>query len=398
MPVAVGIDVAKEFHWAVVKIAESGQILASRRVNNDPSELQALIEEITEVEAEHGAATVGLDVLGGIAGLVEAMLLEAGLSVVHLPGLAVNRARRATVGGERKSDPKDAEVIADQVRMRTDLRPVTATDEVDVELRLLVGRRRELVTDATRRLARLRDLLTSIFPGLERVVDVTGKAGLWLLTGYVTPAEIRSAGSSGLTEHLARAGGLRRSVIAALVADAVSAAEAQRVAVPGEAIAAGLVRELAAEALEARTKLAALDKRIEAVLDRHPDAALVRSLPGMGATLTAEFLAEAGGIARFPTADQLASAAGLAPVLKQSGKVRYLQRSHAGNKALKRVFYQSAFCAIQTDPTSRAYYRRKRAEHKRHHQALIALARRRVNVLHAMLRTRQSYRPQQAAA
>ncbi|MEV6323465.1 IS110 family transposase, partial [Nocardia sp. NPDC051787] len=58
---------------------------------------------------------------------------------------------------------------------------------------------------------------------------------------------------------------------------------------------------------------------------------------------------------------------------------------------LKRVFYQSAFIAVGCNPTSKIYYRRKRSEGKPHHQALIALARRRVNVLHAILRNRQPY-------
>jgi transposase len=110
----------------------------------------------------------------------------------------------------------------------------------------------------------------------------------------------------------------------------------------------------------------------------------------MGATLTAEFIAEAGTLARFPSPDHLASAAGLAPVLRQSGKVHYLQRARAGNKALKRLFYQSAFCSL-THPISRAFYDRKRAEGKRHHQAVLALARRRVNVLHAILRDRRPF-------
>jgi transposase len=162
--------------------------------------------------------------------------------------------------------------------------------------------------------------------------------------------------------------------------------------VPGETTAARLIRELADDALTARDRLARLDSEIVEALDHHPDGPLIRSLPGMGVVLTAEFLAEAGGLHRFPTPDALASAAGLAPVLQQSGKMHYLRRSHAGNKALKRVFYQSAFCAIQRDPLSKAFYRRKRADGKRHHQALIALARRRVNVLHAMLRTRTEFR------
>lgn len=60
-------------------------------------------------------------------------------------------------------------------------------------------------------------------------------------------------------------------------------------------------------------------------------------------------------------------------------------------RPLKRIFYNSAFCAIRADPASRAFYTRKRTEGKRHQQALIALARRRVSVLHAILRTRVPY-------
>src|SRR3546814_11393649 len=76
------------------------------------------------------------------------------------------------------------------------------------------------------------------------------------------------------------------------------AAHAQTISVPGEAVAADLVRDLAREMLTARDQLHHIDRRIEGTLDRHPDAALIRSLPGMGATLTAEFLAITGGIAR----------------------------------------------------------------------------------------------------
>jgi transposase len=391
MAVAVGIDVAKEFHWAEIKVAETGVVLASHRVDNTPQAISDLVAEVRSAQASHGRARVGIDILGGIATLLGAMLAEAGLTVVHIPGLAVNRARRATTGGEHKSDPKDAKVIADQVRTRDDLREIEPMRELDVELRLLVGRRSELVTDATRRFALLRDLLTSVHPGLERAVDVTTKTGLHLLTRYVTPAEICRAGKSRLLAWLRRAGHVRAAAIEALADAAIAAAAAQRIAVPGEAVAADLIRGLAAEALAAREQIKAIDTRIEAVLARHPDAALIRSLPGMGATLTAEFLSVTGGITRFPNGGTLASAAGLAPVLKQSGKVRYLQRATAGDKALKRVFYQSAFIAVGCDPASKAYYARKRAEGKAHHQAVLALARRRVNVLHAILRARRPY-------
>ena len=114
----------------------------------------------------------------------------------------------------------------------------------------------------------------------------------------------------------------------------------------------------------------------------------------MGAVLTAELIAEAGTIQRFASADALAAAAGFAPVLRQSGKTRFLRRAMGGNGS-----YQSAFCSLHT-PASRAFYARKRREGKRHHQAQIALARRRINVLWAMLNSRRAFvvEPQLTAA
>ena len=173
---------------------------------------------------------------------------------------------------------------------------------------------------------------------------------------------------------------------------------------------ARLIRELATEALATRARLAELDRELEALLlARHPaasggsvsagararghgrDAALVRSLPGRGAILTAEFLVEAGSLGRFRSADALASAAGIAPGLRQSGRTRFLRRPTGGNKGLKRVFYPSAFCS-RGHPDWRAFYDRKRREGKRHHQAIIALARRRVNVLWAIVQSRTPFR------
>ena len=128
-----------------------------------------------------------------LPGLTEAMLAEAGFALVHVPGFAVNRARQGTRGGENKSDPRDARVIADQVRMRRDLRVIEAERELDLDMRLLVGRRRDLVDEQTQRIGRLHDLLVSIFPSLERAFDYTTKGPLWLVSKYVTPAELRAS-------------------------------------------------------------------------------------------------------------------------------------------------------------------------------------------------------------
>lgn len=387
MRISVGIDIAKEMHW-VTAISPDGEVLIDRKLLNTPTDLAALVGQLAALD---GVVRIGLDVIGGIAGLAEAMLAEAGFALVHVPGLAVNRARQGSVGGENKSDPRDARAIADQVRIRQDLRPIEPSTEIDLEIRLLVGRRRDLVATQTQRLSRLHDLLVGIFPGLERSLDLTTKGPLHLLTRYVTPAELRAAGRRRLIRHLQAAGGLPHPE--GLADKALAAAAQQTIAVPAERMTARLIRELAAEALLSRTRLIELDHELEALLDRHPDAALIRSLPGMGAVLTAELIAEAGDLSRFRSPDALASAAGIAPVLRQSGRTRFLRRPAGGNKGLKRVFYQSAFCSLG-HADSRAFYDRKKREGKRHHQAVIALARRRVNVLWAVLQTRTPFKAQ----
>lgn len=384
MRISVGIDIAKEIHW-VTAIDAGGVVQVDRKLLNTPAGIATLVDELT---ALRGTVRIGLDVIGGIAGLAEAMLADAGFALVHVPGIAVNRARQGTVGGENKSDPRDARTIAEQVRTRSDLRPIEPATELDREIRLLAGRRSDIVQAQTQRLSRMRDLLVGIFPGLEACLDLKTKGPLHLLTKFATPAELRDAGKKRLVRHLQAAGGVPK--VEDLADRVQTVATEQRIAVPAERMTARLIRELAVEALASRTRLIELDRELEALLARHPDAALIRSLPGMGAVLTAEFIAEAGNLARFRSADALASAAGMAPVLRQSGRSRFLRRPSGGNKGLKRVFYQSAFCSLAHDD-SRAFYERKRREGKRHHQAVIALARRRVNVLWAVVHSRTPF-------
>ncbi len=387
MRISVGMDVAKTIHWACA-VDEAGRTLLDRAVENTPEGIASFAADLRRLGGE---PVIGLDVVGSFAHFLGASLLVEGFRLVHAPGIAVNRAGQGFAGGESKSDPRDARTIADLVRTR-ELRPILPDDETVTAIRLKVGRRRDLIEEQTRRICRLRGLLSSIHPGLERDFDVTCKGPLVLLTRYVTPAEIRQAGKRRIMAHLAKTPHVQGGE--ALGDHAIVAARAQMFAVPGEAAMAELVRELATEALETRVKIIRLDRDLAALLAVHPDGALIQSLPGMGAVLAAEFIACVGDIRRFPSADALASAAGLAPVIRQSGRKAGWRRTYGGDKALKRVFYQGAFCAVcRKDPLSKAFYDRKRREGKHHTQALIALARRRVTVLWTMIQRRQTYDP-----
>jgi len=120
-------------------------------------------------------------------------------------------------------------------------------------------------------------------------------------------------------------------------------------------------------------------------------------MPGVGVRTAARLLTEVAG-KTFPTASHLAAYAGLAPVTRRSGtSIRGEHPSRRGNKILKRTLFLSAFAALR-DPDSRAYYDRKITQGKRHNQALIALARRRSDVLFAMLRDGTIYEPRTPTA
>jgi transposase len=157
-----GVDAGKEFHWACVLDA-SGRELLSRKVENDEADILMLMDEVLLLAKE---IVWALDQPGGGAALLLALLWERNQRVLYVPGLTVDRARDA-YRGESKTDARDAHVIADQGRMRTDLGELEPGEEEVAELQLLLARRRDLVSDQSRTITRLREALLSLFPALE---------------------------------------------------------------------------------------------------------------------------------------------------------------------------------------------------------------------------------------
>ncbi|MGX9889332.1 IS110 family RNA-guided transposase [Streptomyces sp. NPDC002276] len=382
-----GIDAGKT-HRHCVAIDESGRRLLSRRVANDEPEL---LELLVDVLALGDAVTWGIDLADGGAALAITILLSHDQPVHYISGRAIHRASES-YRGEGKTDAKDAAIIADQVRIRRDLHPLRVGDETVIDLKILTGRRTDLVADRTRTVNRLRAQLSGIFPGLERALDLTNTGPLTLLTGYRTSAALRRLGIKRLETWLRN-----RSVRNAdqLAQTAVQAAERQHTSLPGERLTSQMVQTLAREVMALNQQVAELDKLIEARFRDHHHFDVITSMPGLGVILGAEFLAATGGdMSAFGTPDRLAGFGGVAPVPRDSGKISgNLRRPQRYSRRLQRVFYTSALFSIRRCDESRRFYDRKRAEGKRHTQAVLALARRRVNVLWALLRDGRCYRP-----
>ncbi len=102
----------------------------------------------------------------------------------------------------------------------------------------------------------------------------------------------------------------------------------------------------------------AVAEQVEGILDAHPLAGVLTSMPGIGVRTAARILLE-GDASNFASSGHLAAYAGIAPVTRSSGSsIRGEHPARTGNRKLKRAFFLAAFAALH-DPTSRAYYDRK---------------------------------------
>lgn len=381
----VGIDAGKGHHWAVALDAD-GETLFSTKVINDEVQILTLIETAREQADEIRWA---VDISGRASTLLLALLIAHNQNVVYVPGRTVNHMSGA-YQGEGKTDAKDARV-ADQACMRPKGFMVLDTPpELVTTLRVLTNHRADLIADRVRLINRLRDLLVGICPALERAFDYSAAKGpIVMLTEYQTPAALRRIGVKRLTTWLER-----RKVRSAgtVAAKAVEAAQSQQIALPGEKRAAKLVCDLAHQLLALDERIKNNDREIRETFRADDRAEIIESMPGMGPILGAEFVAIVSDLSGYRDASRLASHAGLAPVARDSGRrTGNYHRPKRYNRRLRHIFYMSAQTAMMRPGPSRDYYLRKRSEGFIHTQALLALARRRVDVLWAILRDKRLF-------
>ncbi len=389
--VFVGLDVGKSEHHAVA-LDPRGRVLLDRALPQDEAKLRALICELRR----HGQVLFVVDQPATIGALPLAVARDEGVRVGYLPGLAMRRVAEIHAG-EAKTDARDAAVIAHAAgTLPHALRPLREDDDGIATLAMLAGFDEDLAAQVNQLSNRIRGLLTQIHPALERTLGprLQHPAALDLLQRYPSPQALRSAGRARLAARLRRRAPRLGDRLAE---DIVAALAEQTVVVTGTDAAALVLPQLAEQLALVLAQRQRVAEQLGALVDEHVVCSRLLTMPGVGFRTAARIVVETSG-RHFTTAGHLAAFAGLAPVTHRSGtSVRGERAPRRGNRRLKRTLYLSAFAALK-DPTSRAYYDRKRADRKTHQAALLALARRRSDVLFAMLRDDAEYDPEHALA
>ncbi len=177
-----------------------------------------------------------------------------------------------------------------------------------------------------------------------------------------------------------------------LIDEVFDALDEQTVVVPGTGTLGIVIPSPARPLAAVHEQRRALEAQIEQLLEAHPLSAVLTSIPGAAVRTAATLLVTVGDSISFPTAAHLASYADLAPTTKPSGTAAHGEHApRGGNRQLKRALFFSAFAALH-DPAPHLL-RPMPGPPETHTQALLRLARQRINVLFAMLRDGTFYEP-----
>ena len=384
----VGLDWAATTH-AVCVIDETGAVRWRGTVPHSAAGLAELVQRV----ARFGPPASLPVALERPSGLVVDTLLEAGFRVVpiHPNVVKASRPRYTAAGG--KSDPGDAYLLADL--LRTDghrFRPLQPLADETRALRALVRGRDDLVAQRVAVANQLRALLERFWPGAAAIfADVDSPIALAFLARYPTPASAERLGEHRLAQFLRRHAYSGRRPAAELLAR-LRGAPLSRTGDAETEVSGELVQALVAVLTPLVAQIQQLSAAVAAAVAQHADGPLVQSFPRSGAVNAAQILAELGDDrARFPTADQLAAEAGVAPVTHASGKHRGVAFRWACNKRLRQALTTFADNSRHASAWAAAVYAGARARGCDHPHAIRILARAWVRVLWRCWQDRRPY-------
>lgn len=385
-----GVDWGDAEH-ALCVLDERGGTVLRLSVSHSAEGLKKLVRALAEI-APPAELPVAIERPSGL--VVETLLAEGHPVVpVHPNALKACRPRYRAAGG--KSDPGDAYILADV--LRTDghrFRPVLPASDEMRALRALVRTRDDLVAERVALANQLRALLESFWPGAARIfADVDSPIALAFLDRYPTPDSARCLGPKRLAAFLATHAYCGRRSPEQLLARLRDAPAG--LAGDAEQLAKGqLVRALVAVLDPLVGQIKQLTAAVGHAVAQIPAGQVVMSFPRAGSVCAAQILAELGDDPqRFPSDDQLAAEAGVAPVTHQSGKSRGVTFRFACNKRLRGALTCFADNSRHESPWAHHVYTKARARGCDHPHAVRILARAWTRVLWRCWRDNTPYLP-----
>jgi transposase len=391
-----GIDWA-ETHHDVAIINNAGDLVAKKRIPDDPEGFAQLIEML-------GAAGDMPDTPVAVAietprGLLVAALRATQRPVYAINPLAVARYRERHSVARSKSDHADAMTLANISRVDAHLhRRLPADSELCQAITVLARAHQDAIWARTKAIQQLRAVLREFYPTFlaaftsRSALGIASPEARAVLAIAPTPAAGARVSVSRIAAALRRAG--RSRGIAETAAEIKAGLRKTQLHQP--------LQVESAMGKQALALLAALDTACNNVdelgrasaelFHTHPDHTIITSFPGLADSAGARVLAEIGdGRTRFADARALKAYAGSAPVTRASGRSISITHRQIKNNRLANVGWMWAFSAASTHDLARRHYRRRRDHGDRHSAANRHLFNKLLGQLYHCLRVGQSF-------
>jgi transposase len=391
-----GIDWASAHHDVAV-VDDDGRIVVRGRVGNDAAGFAQLLTLLAEAgDSADDPIPVAIET---DRGLWVAALRETGRAIYPINPLAASRYRARYAVSGAKSDATDAVLLANILRTdRAAHRLLPADTELAQVIRVLARAQQDAVWARQQIGNQIRDLLKDFYPAAIVAFAELPSGGLaradarTILAAAPTPAQAATLTPARLRRLLAKAGRRRdldRDVarLREVFTDTYLHQPPQVETAMGIQLAA-LLRQFDAAATAADE----LAQAVTAHFERHPDAQIIVSFPGLGNLAGARVLAEIGDDrARFADARGLKAFAGSAPITRASGKKTVVLHRHIKNQRLAAVGSIWALSSLRSSPGARRHFDTRRAAGDWNRQAQRHLFNKFLGQLHHCLHTGQLY-------
>ena len=333
---------------------------------------------------------VGYESTGPYAEPLVHYLANKPVKIVQVNPMHTKKMKEVNDNSPLKTDDKDPRVIADIIRLGRALTIVVPEGD-SANLRRLNNARERHVGEQTALLNQLQQLVFIIFPEFKTVLkNMKGKTAQYILNKYTTPERIGALSKEALGEEMRK-----RSMGKFGIKDAESLIALARETVGIKEGLAGLfmdIRHILTQ-LEAEARfISEIESEMGSTLERIPCSAKLLSIKGLGIVSVAGLIGEVGDFSKFSTQSEIMKLAGLDLYEISSGRRKGQRRiSKRGRSLLRKILFYAAIQMIRKNGIMYDYYTRLTGRGMERMRALIAVSRKLLRIIHAILRDNRDY-------
>lgn len=385
----VGVDVGKDRHHVCIRDLSKDTYYKTLSTTNDRNGFMELVHSLEKLSEDKDDFLIGIEACSYGLNL-SYFLMGEGFKLVEVNPFRASQFRKAQ-GRKAKTDRIDARSIAAILSLGNH-KPLSIPDPILDNLRDLTRFRTDLIADRATMMIHLREALSVVFPEFDKVFRQLNSAGsLALLTAFPGPKHLIYAGEEKVAEALSLASPHR---LGRGMARRIIEAAQNTVGVIQKQPALGIkISILAKRIASLRLTILDLDKQIETLFNSLP--CKPQGFPVGRACTLATIVSEIGDIHRFPTLKKFLSHLGWCPQSFQTGNysMEHPRMSHAGNKYIRRLIWMLSVLAIRMVPRYREYFVRRVSEGKAKMHILVAVGRKLLSALYAILKRGVPYDP-----